>query len=72
MRISTKAKIKIRMYQKGISRADISGPLGVTPEAISMAMNGSIRSRKVRQAICDKLNLPYSIWDQIDKPRGGA
>jgi transcriptional regulator with XRE-family HTH domain len=69
---SIRKKIKLRMVEKEISGAEIARRLGLKSRQHLHAIIGGARNDKVRQAICDALDLPYTIWSQLDKKKRAA
>jgi len=56
-------EIKALLIKKGIKQSDIATELEVTPGCISGVVNGHYRSKRVEQAIADKLKMPYQkVW----------
>jgi cyanate lyase len=61
-----------RMIDMDVSGAQITRSLGLTRTMVTHVLAGRTRSKRVREAICAALNLPYSIWDEMDRPRKAA
>lgn len=55
--------VKALLVLKGISIKEIAKELGVSHAAVSRVVYGHTISRKIRQAIADKLRMPYDkLW----------
>lgn len=67
--INTPTKIKIEILKKGTSGADIARSLGYTRVAVYHVIEGRSKSPRIRRAICDALDLPYSIWEEMDEKK---
>lgn len=72
MMINLKQKIRIVMIKKGISGGDIARSLGVDRSAIWHTIDGNIKSSRLREGICKALDLPMSIWDEVDTEKKAA
>ena len=49
---------KVALLRKGISMSDIARQLDVTPQHVSMVVNGERRSPRVEDAIAAALDIP--------------
>jgi len=67
MIITPPKKIKIEMIKKGITGAEIARNAGVTRIAIYHIIEGRRRSPRLRRAISAALDLPRSIWEEMDR-----
>lgn len=54
-------EIKIELLKRGISGAEISRRIGCHRTAIYHVIAGRYKSRRVRQAVAEALNLPYEV-----------
>lgn len=56
-------KIKALLVEKGIKQKEIAEELAVTPGLVSGVIGGHFNSRRIKQAIADKLKMPYcKVW----------
>ena len=57
-------KIKVEMLKKRISGADIAKKAGVDRSAIYHVIAGRSKSKKLRQAIAEALEMSYKeVWE---------
>jgi transcriptional regulator with XRE-family HTH domain len=60
--------IATRMIEKDLSGAEIARSLGLkSRQHLYEVLGGRVRNAAIRRGICDALDLPYSIWEEIDK-----
>lgn len=59
----TPLALKAELVRRGVRMADIARELGVTVGAVSQAVSGYSKSRRIRAAIASRIALPVSeIW----------
>lgn len=64
--VPTKRVLKA-MIDADVSQAEIARQLGITPPAVCSAIHGRTRSQRIRRAIADAVNKPYSwLWGEED------
>lgn len=66
-------EIKAQLVLNGIKLKDIAESLGVSRPCVSIIISGRERSRRVEQAIADRLGLPYeALWGEPHKGKRAA
>ena len=66
MATETGKSIRAIMIFKGITGAEIARKTGVTRQAISLVITGRKQILRLRKVISLTLNIPPSIWEQMD------
>lgn len=69
MSISVDTKIRIRMLELGMTNTQSAREFGVTRQYISLVIHGRRIGKRIRKALCDRLGLPMSIWDEEMKDK---
>ncbi|MBI3755760.1 MAG: helix-turn-helix transcriptional regulator [Deltaproteobacteria bacterium] len=65
-------KIKIAMIEQNLTGGEIARRIGVDRSYIWHVARSDFKTEWVRKAICNALNLPLSIWDEIDRDKNAA
>ena len=60
-------KIKAEIVLRGLTIPKIARRLGVGRPWVSQVINGHARSARIRAGISNILDLPPSIWEEMDK-----
>lgn len=53
------------MVEQNLTGGDVARAIGVDRGQVWWTIYGRIKPKKVREGICNALNLPLSIWDDI-------
>lgn len=70
--LATPIQIRIELWQQKTSAAAIARTEGVSRVSIHLTIDGKRKSKRLRKAICRALNLPYSIWEEMDREKKAA
>jgi hypothetical protein len=70
--LSIPIKIRVELWQQKTSAAAIARAEGVSRVAVHLTIDGKRKSKRLRRAICKALNLPYSIWEELDREKKAA
>lgn len=64
--MNTSTKIRAAIVLKETTQTKIGNEIGVSKQAINDVIHGA-PSARIRKAISRTLNIPMSIWDELDR-----
>lgn len=67
IKLSPQAKLKVLLYEKKTSCAEIARQIGKSPVYVYLVSVGRRRGATVRQAISEILGLDPSFWEEMDR-----
>jgi len=63
-------KRKAILVERGITQTSIARELGITLSVVSRVVSGTATSRRVQEAVCSRLELPFGdVWGNHRAPR---
>jgi transcriptional regulator with XRE-family HTH domain len=60
-------QIKAEIVLRGLTIPKIARRIGVSRSHLSLVINGHVKNDRTRVSLSKVLNLPLSIWEEMDK-----